>query len=1271
MVQISNKNSLIWFSAHLEGQEVPAMLDSGANPNCISLRCVNGSQYLKRMKRYPYSGKQMVDANDKPIEPAYVIKCNLRVGNPTLLIKTEFVVIASLPFSCIVGQQTLRTLDSWEVSNVDKIITFNKNCRIPFHDEIAQSTIQLITTQKMKIEPFTSAVVSVRATGHALNTFRPESEMNVVVEGNTSICERLSIEVLPSINVLSHQNCMQKLKVHNLSPKPKFISKGTKLATCSNDYDICDSETIGVNLVSEIDPIDMLCSKITDLDPKELTEAREVLRSYEDIFTVSNKRIGHTNIQQFDVDEANIEKPVTVPLRRIPIHHREIVQRLIDKYEQLHLLEPIESPYRASTVLIEKKNLPDCTDVTDKYRLCTDYRALNKHLISSGWPSPSLDDCLDAVNDANMFSSIDFNMGYYQIPCTEKAKQVLAFSPGYGFKQYTWSVMPPGVKTASSCFQQAMSRTFNGHEDCILPPFYDDVTIKGKGFRQHIQNVKIILDDVRAANFTLNALKCSLFQRKIKYLGHMISEHSIELDPERTQAIVNLPPPQDTKGLRRFIGMVQFCHKFIKHLNVVLAPLYDLLKNKQKFVWSIPCQNAFDKLKKILSTPPVLYSPTTSDKFILETDASDIGLGGCLKAKNGNGSFIVGYCSKKFVDNESGWNIVEKEAFAIVYSVKHFHHFLAGQQFTIRCDNRVVCYVKDKRKPRNKKLLGWALELSDYDYEVQHIPSKNNNIADCLSRLMCISVNTLSHDEFLHEQSADVECCEALLYLEAGRKGFDVSKLGSLKRHRKHLQVVNDVLMWKSKYVVPHGLRKKILELCHDHPMAGHFAADRTYQRFSEKYFWPGASSDVEKFVNSCQKCNEFNQPRTTYVKAPLQPIETTHRFELVCYDLAGPFHPKTVRGNCYVLIIVDHFTHWPEFVALRDTTAPTIATALFEHWCCRYGPPERFHSDGAKNVHGQVIKELCKHFGVDKTKSSRLHPQGDGMAESFVKQLKSCIQKQVEANGSDWDLYIQATAFAVRSNIAYNTKVSPAELMIGTKLSQPLDQVLELSTQSLSQKQGALFAKDLKNRIQNSQRLVNKQLNVSRDKMKVQYDKTAKPSPFKIGDTVMLWKPYKRKGLSGCFQPKWDGPWSIVKFTGQNNMNCKIINCAESSKTMNVHVNQLKLVKHHSEPTIVPTDPSNKQKNSCAHTERVMLPKPPTIGEPFLHYLDDFDYDNRVQNMEQNVNVEIGQVDEHVPEPVAPQIDRRWVEVDESNIMQGNRTRGVRPDYRALQDGD
>ena len=168
----------------------------------------------------------------------------------------------------------------------------------------------------------------------------------------------------------------------------------------------------------------------------------------------------------------------------------------------------------------------------------------------------------------------------------------------------------------------------------------------------------------------------------------------------------------------------------------------------------------------------------------------------------------------------------------------------------------------------------------------------------------------------------------------------------------------------------------------------------------------------------------------------------------MVCYDLAGPFPPVTSRGNRYAIIIVDHFSHWPEFHPLPDIDATTIARVLFDQWCCRYVIPDRFHSDGARNVHGYVIKELTRLIGVDKSKSSRLHPQGDGLSESFVKILKSCIKKHVEKHGSDWDLYIQSAAFAVRSNAAFNTKCTPAELILGEKLRKPVELLVPATNQ-------------------------------------------------------------------------------------------------------------------------------------------------------------------------------------------------------------------------------
>ena len=154
----------------------------------------------------------------------------------------------------------------------------------------------------------------------------------------------------------------------------------------------------------------------------------------------------------------------------------------------------------------------------------------------------------------------------------DRAKEALAFSLGYSFPQYAWHVMPQGVKPASHCFQQTMEKKFCNLEHCILPPFYDDVIIKGEMFQQPMVNVRLVLTKVRESGFTLNALKCKFFETRISYLGHLIENGHISLAPDKIKAIIDFPVPNNTYAICRFIGMTQFCNRIIENLNPILAP---------------------------------------------------------------------------------------------------------------------------------------------------------------------------------------------------------------------------------------------------------------------------------------------------------------------------------------------------------------------------------------------------------------------------------------------------------------------------------------------------------------------------------------------------------------------------------------------------------------------------------------------------------------------------------------------------------------------------
>ena len=321
---------------------------------------------------------------------------------------------------------------------------------------------------------------------------------------------------------------------------------------------------------------------MTHLPQQQYDEAKEVLEAYHDIFAVSNSKIGRTNITQFDID-ATHTFPVSTPLRRVPLHQQHIVTQLLEHYKQLGLIEPIDSSYHAATVLIEKKNVAESAHVTDRYRLCIDYRFLNKTLPDSGWPSPSLQQCLDAAFGSKYLSALDFNSGYHQIPCTERAKYAIAFSPGYGFGQWTWNVMPQGIKPVSHAYQRTIDKTFFDMSDSVLPPFFDDVTVKGRTFPEHKQNVIKVLQRIRETGFTLNALKCYFFQHRLPYLGHIIDNGKITLDPSRIKAIHEFPIPTTVKSLCSFLGMAQFFDRFVPYFSTIAAPLHELTKSNTRF----------------------------------------------------------------------------------------------------------------------------------------------------------------------------------------------------------------------------------------------------------------------------------------------------------------------------------------------------------------------------------------------------------------------------------------------------------------------------------------------------------------------------------------------------------------------------------------------------------------------------------------------------------------------------------------------------------------
>ena len=297
----------MWITATLSGQTLPTMIDTGATPNCIALRCVVSSSYLKGLTRKQYHGKTVIDANGNQLKPKFVISVSVVLGSSPLSFECDFIVIDGLPFSCILGQSLLSKFDTWSVCNVSKNIIFNNQTHIPFYSCPPDvDCIQLLTTNKSVIEPFQFTVVNTRVHGSALSALRPVTTIYVLSEGNNELSNRLQINILPSVFVASYQNCSTQLNIYNDSPQRKTIRKGVQVASCFQEFDELLIPNLtpnhNVNVIVESDPIEILCKKMNNLNPVELVQARQLLTEYKDVFSVSNDIIGRTDISTFNID---------------------------------------------------------------------------------------------------------------------------------------------------------------------------------------------------------------------------------------------------------------------------------------------------------------------------------------------------------------------------------------------------------------------------------------------------------------------------------------------------------------------------------------------------------------------------------------------------------------------------------------------------------------------------------------------------------------------------------------------------------------------------------------------------------------------------------------------------------------------------------------------------------------------------------------------------------------------------------------------------------
>lgn len=360
-----------------------------------------------------------------------------------------------------------------------------------------------------------------------------------------------------------------------------------------------------------------------NLNQVELESLKHILRDYNDIFHLNGDKLTYTNVAKFKIPFIDGSGIVHRKQYRIPHIHKNEIQAQIQKLLDDDIIENSNSPFNSPIILVPKKGIDD--DNNKMYRLCVDFREINKVSVPFPFPLLRIQDIVDQLGKSNYFSTLDLSQGFHQVQINENDREKTAFSTSYG--HYQFKRCPFGLKTMPGFFQSLLNGILTGLQGIKCFIYLDDVVIFGSTLNEHNSKLIEVFDRFRSANLKLNPKKCRFLEKEILYLGHICSSEGVKPDNRLLKAVQDFPTPTNAKKVLSFLGLSNYYRKFIPNFSKIASPLYKLTSKDNKFKWTPECETAFRSLKKALTSPPVLAYPQFEKEFSITCDASGQGLG--------------------------------------------------------------------------------------------------------------------------------------------------------------------------------------------------------------------------------------------------------------------------------------------------------------------------------------------------------------------------------------------------------------------------------------------------------------------------------------------------------------------------------------------------------------------------------------------------------------------------------------------------------------------
>lgn len=1178
---------------NVENTEVTCFVDSGSSvtiiKNSLAQHFIKNGHHLRKCNKIIQSVNGTEISTEGIIDLSFTFSNNKQVTHSVIVCDN-----ATFPGALLLGQDFLKRVDgtvSFCKNKIGYLSIYGK--RFPFFKSCTDSTFTSICA--VKIDDLYERTFSVGRTPSNMCIGASTAQQYYLkvprhLNGKTVIavpCKSLANVIMPRTVAhvengkipITFINCGD----HNVKIPPNTIAAIVDIAkedtpttdpVCNiSENDSYDNRNANVkqDLYNPV-PRKIPCSEpefediLNNINVNHLSIDRRaqlitLLRKHRSAVAVGDE-IGHIKETQHHID-VGAHNPINTPQYRIPHSTKAIIDNHVEKMLQQGIIEPCKSPWSSPVILIKK---PD-----GSYRFCVDYRQINSITKKDVFPIPRIDETLESLKGAAIFTTLDMKSSFWQVELDEQSRDITAFKTNTG--SYRFIRTPFGLVNSPSVWQRACNLAFSKYLSKFVYAYIDDLVVFSQNFEEHMGHLDAILRQVTDSGLKLGLSKCQFAANSVKYLGHIVDQSGIKPDPIKIKALSEVSPPNTVRRVRQFLGAAGYYRKFIRNYSAIAAPLTALTKKATIFRWTDEHQTAFDTLKNKLVTAPVLKYPDYDKAFILHTDASKLAIGAVLNQPHHAGEHPIAFFSRKLRGKEIFLSVCEKEALAIYESIKFFTPYLYGYKFEVVTDHAPLRYIF-KHKNSVPQIARWAIFLSEYDFTIRYKEGKTHVVPDYLSRndAVCVVTNTENDERKENEENEKSQGLTTSIIRECQRSdpywGGHIEFLeGNRQQPNKRLNAeeffLEDGVLCRLpssrrrhgrtnvQIVIPKQLVQAALQKCHDDAISCHMGFFRTLERSRDHFFWYHQVADTKRYVNNCMPCQKRRwQGKLKGDLGEFPP--TSHPLERVGVDLIEL--PTSYSGNKYALTIVDHFSRYVNAIPIPNKTAETVTKAMVT-FIAENSVPEQIVSDRGSEFTNDLFQEVCRRLQAKSNLTTAYHPMSNGLVEKNNSTIKKALSHLSGNDQFTWDESLPFVTLAI--NTAFQTRILdvPFFLFHGRDANLPYAEVM--GKPQINYSCDTNYAAEMTLRLNKAFTLVTQNSKISHDKSAQYYNKTANHRVIAPGSLVLLRNETNKRDSLSSWPTNFIGPYRVIS---RSNNNYKIKGVYADRKEQTVHVNRLKI---------------------------------------------------------------------------------------------------------------